>query len=109
MYSDEHIKQCYYKMLYMRGQKQKDSVDVKSEICKKELEKRADLFKQRVKEDARKQLELIDKNTEMFKRQVDEEAEVRKKLIDDNMQQKINAGVLSLEDVRNIIELLYKG
>lgn len=109
MYSDEHIKQCYYKMLYRKSQKQKDSVDVKSGLCKKELEERAELFKQKVKEDARRQLELIDNNTEMFKRQVDEEAEVRKKLIDENMKQKINAGVLSLEDVKNIIELLCKG
>ena len=75
MFSDDRIRDCYYRMLAARAEKQKESIDRKALEYKQELDRKAMVYKRQVEEDARRQFVLIDKNTQNFKVQVEAEAE----------------------------------
>ena len=106
MYSYNRIKECYYQLLRMKANKQKENIDKKAEVYKQELDRRAYEFKRQVQEDAQKQMAIIDNNTLNYKKQIESEAEMHKKMIDDNFAQKLESQTLTLDEVKGIIDLL---
>ena len=106
MYSYNRIKECYYQLLRMKAEKQKENIDKKAAIYKQELDRRAYEFKRQVQEDAHRQMAIIDGNTMNYKNQVDSEAEMHKKMIDENLKQKLETQTLTLDEVKGVIDLL---
>ena len=108
MYSYNRIKECYFQLLKMRADKQKENIDKKATVYKQELDRRAYEFKRQVQEDAHRQMSIIDANTANYKAQVESEAQMHKKMIDEGLKQKLETQTLTLEDVQGILSLLNK-
>ena len=64
MYTYDRIKACYYQVIKMKADKQKENIDKKAAVYKQELDRRAYDFKRQVQEDANRQMAIIDNNTE---------------------------------------------
>ena len=106
MYTYDRIRSCYYQVLKMKSEKQKESIDKKSLSYKQELDKRANEFKRQVMEDAKKQILIIERNTNAYKKQADEEAELHNQLIDENLRKKMESEMLTLDEVQSVFDLM---
>ena len=106
MYTYDRIRSCYYQVLKMKSEKQKESIDKKSLSYKQELDKRANEFKCQVMEDAKNQILIIERNTNAYKKQVDEEAEMHKQMIDENLRKKMESEMLTLDEVQSVFDLM---
>lgn len=109
MFTDKMIRDCYERLVYTKANKKKAMADLKADTYKQELDSRADAYKRKIREDALKQMELIDKNTEMYKQQIDIQNRNSKVAIDNEARTKLNEGSLDLGDLKEILNMLYGG
>lgn len=106
MFTDDMLLKAYYKMLQNKVDKQKKSIDEKARIYKNELETKAEVLKRQAYNEYLSKVNTIDRNTEIFKTQVDVQANGRKQNIEDEILKKKQKGLLTLEDVKALFEII---
>lgn len=109
MFTDKMIKDCYDRLVFSKASKKKAMIDLKADTYKRDLDARAEMYKRKIREDAMKQMEIIDRNTEIYKQQVDIQNRNSKIAIDNEVNSKLSNINLDLDDLKEILNMLYGG